>query len=139
MMQMSSKQLWIYALVLNAGAGGLLFSVVGCGKQNEAVPPSAAPPAAEPASAAPPQRAMSPPPAGGPPVAHAAPPPASIPGDATAEAAAQQMTMELRRYVAYTRTIPQSFEDFMARHPMKFPAPPAGKKYAIEAGQVVIR
>ena len=62
-----------------------------------------------------------------------------IPGDATAQAVADQLTMELRRYVAYTRTIPKDFDDFAARHPMTFPAAPNGKHYAIESGKVVVR
>jgi len=63
----------------------------------------------------------------------------SLPPDATAEAAAGQLSTELRRYVLTTRTIPKDFDDFAAHHPMKFPPAPAGKKYVIENGQVVVR
>jgi len=47
--------------------------------------------------------------------------------------------MELRRYIAYTRSIPKSFEDFVAHDPIRFPAPPPGKKYAISGGKVVLQ
>ena len=63
----------------------------------------------------------------------------NIPSDASAEATADQLSMELRRFVAYTRTIPKDFNDFVARHPMKFPAAPTGKHYVIESGKVVVR
>lgn len=68
-------------------------------------------------------------------------PPSSqtIAADATAEAAAGQLTAELRRYVAYTHSIPKSFEDFAAHDPIKFPPPPSGKKYVIAHGKVVVQ
>lgn len=75
-----------------------------------------------------------------PPVASTAPrSQLSLPADATAQAAAEQLSIELRRYVLATRTIPKDFNDFVARHPMKFPPAPAGKSYAIEDGKVVLR
>jgi hypothetical protein len=66
-------------------------------------------------------------------------PSAAIAASTGADEAAAQMSMELRKYVLYTRTIPNSFEDFVAHHPMRYPAPPAGKKYVIENGKVVVR
>ena len=68
-------------------------------------------------------------------------PPSSqaIAANSSAEAVTEQLTMELRRYVAYTRTIPKSFEDFVAHDPIKFPQPPAGKKYIITGGKVVLQ
>ena len=76
----------------------------------------------------------------GPPVASVAPPShLELAPNATAEDATGQLSMELRRYVLSTRTIPKNFDDFAARHPMKFPPPPAGKHYAIEEGKVVLR
>jgi hypothetical protein len=63
----------------------------------------------------------------------------TIAASATAEEAAAQLTLELRRYVAYTRNIPKNFEEFAARDPIKFPPPPAGKKYVITGGMVKIQ
>lgn len=63
----------------------------------------------------------------------------SIAANASATEAAVQMSAELRNYVLYTRTIPKSFEDFVAHHPMRYPAPPAGKRYVIEDGNVVVK
>jgi len=63
----------------------------------------------------------------------------TIPADASVEAVTGQLTSELRRYIAYTRSIPKSFEDFAAHDPIKFPPPPAGKKYVITGGKVVVQ
>ena len=114
-----------------------LLLLCGCGKKS--VPKASAPPPVENQTAPPVALAVAPRPAG-PPVAHPAPPSqVSLPANATAEAAAGQMTMELRPYVAYTLTIPKFFEDFIAHHPMKFPPAPPGKNYAIEDGRIIVR
>src|ERR1039458_6272276 len=63
----------------------------------------------------------------------------AIAANATASEVAGQLTMELRRYVAYTRSIPKNFEDFTAHDPIKFPPPPPGKRYVITGGQVVLQ
>jgi hypothetical protein len=63
----------------------------------------------------------------------------TIAADASTEVVTAQLTRELRRYVAYTRTIPKNFEDFAAHDPVKFPPPPAGKKYVITGGKVVLQ
>jgi len=117
----------------------LALSVAGCGKKKSARPAAAAQPASE----------TSPQPGnpvntGGqtyhPPVAQALPRAATqtIAANAGTDAAAAQLTTELRRYVGYTRTIPKNFDDFIAHDPVKFPPAPAGKKYVIEQGQVVV-
>jgi hypothetical protein len=63
----------------------------------------------------------------------------AIAANATASEVAGQLTMELRRYVAYTRSIPKNFEDFTAHDPIKFPPPPPGKRYVITGGQIVLQ
>ncbi|MCX6921770.1 MAG: hypothetical protein NT154_00900, partial [Verrucomicrobia bacterium] len=48
-----------------------------------------------------------------------------------------QLSLELRRYVVRTRSVPKNFDEFTAKSGVQAPAPPAGKKYAIQ-GQVVV-
>jgi hypothetical protein len=80
-----------------------------------------------------------------PPASHgpeAQPLPASsqvIAANTSADEIAGQLTLELRRYVAYTRSIPKNFEDFAAHDPIKFPPPPPGKKYVITGGRVILQ
>jgi hypothetical protein len=58
-------------------------------------------------------------------------------GDVNATLA--QLTQQLRRTIARTRSMPTSFEDFVATAQMQVPPPPAGKKYAItQQGTVVL-
>jgi hypothetical protein len=105
----------------------------GCHKNSEAKapPPETTPAPAAAAPAAPPARG---------PVAQALPPSSQgIAANASAEEVAAQLSLELRRYVAYTRSIPKSFEDFVAHDPIKFPPPPAGKKFVISGGRVVVQ
>ncbi len=49
-----------------------------------------------------------------------------------------QLSLELRRYVVGTRTVPKDFEDFVAKSHVQAPPPPAGKKYAIKDQAVVL-
>ena len=63
----------------------------------------------------------------------------AIDANGSAEAAASQLSLELRRYIAYTRSIPKNFEDFVAHDPIRFPPPPAGKKYVIAEGKVLLK
>jgi hypothetical protein len=49
-----------------------------------------------------------------------------------------QLSVELRRYVARTRSVPQTFDDFVAKSGVLTPPPPPGKKYAIENQAVVL-
>ena len=126
--------LWVKnlrGLMLVGVAACLLPAVSGCGKKSPPSAPSTVENNSAPAAAPRPS---------GPPVASVAPPShLELAPNATAADAAGQLSMELRRYVLSTRTIPKNFDDFAARHPMKFPPPPAGKHYAIEEGKVVLR
>lgn len=125
-MNHSNQKNWPALLVCLA-----VLASAGCGKKQ----PPAAVVETSPASAV----APVPRPAG-PPVANAAPPSkVNLAASATADAATEQLTMELRRYVIYTRKIPKTFEEFAAAHPMKFPPAPAGKHYAIDNGKVVVQ
>jgi hypothetical protein len=53
-------------------------------------------------------------------------------------AALEQLSLELRKYVVRSRSVPKNFEDFIAKSNVQAPAPPAGKKYAIENKAVVL-
>jgi len=48
-----------------------------------------------------------------------------------------QLSLELRRYVVRTHSVPKNFEEFAAKSQAQIPPAPAGKKYAIQ-GQVVV-
>ena len=66
-------------------------------------------------------------------------PPATIVSDAgNIDATLSQLTSELRNYVVHTRSVPGSFEEFIAKSGVQAPAPPAGKKYAIQNRAVVL-
>ena len=121
-------------ILLELAVALLVLAVAGCGKKT-APPPPAAPAVAETAVTAP--SALRP---AGPPVAQPPPPSrVNLAPEATPDVAAEQLSIELHRYVLATRSIPRNFDDFAAHHPMKFPPPPAGKHYAIEEGKVVVR
>lgn len=68
------------------------------------------------------------------------PPPAAVvipnTGDVTANL--NQLSLELRKYVVRTRSVPKDFDDFIAKAHVQAPPPPAGKKYAIEHQAVVL-
>ena len=53
-------------------------------------------------------------------------------------AALNQLSLELRRYVVGTRSVPKNFEDFVAKSHVQAPPPPTGKKYAINGQAVVL-
>ena len=84
-------------------------------------------------------------------VASAAPPsprgPGSIPAPATSAVIADsgdvnatlgQLSLELRKYVVRTRSVPKNFEEFLAKSHMQPPAAPPGKKYAIQRQEIVL-
>ena len=135
-MQQKSRELLrqtVFSLQI-LGAGGALL-LAGCGKK-ETPPPAALPSApAEPADGnkKTPVLPVAPRPSATLPVAPV------IPASAGAEESAAQLSVALHRYVIQTRTIPKTFEDFVAHYPVKFPPPPAGKKYVIEEGKVVVQ
>jgi len=110
-----------FCFLLMLVALGLLFS--GCSKKSDAETKITAPSEAS-------QYAPKPQPL-----------PASRPiaTTATPEEVAGQLTLELRRYVSFTRSIPKNFEDFVANDPIQFPPPPAGKKYVIVDGKVILQ
>ena len=49
-----------------------------------------------------------------------------------------QLSLELRKYVVGTRSVPKDFEEFVAKSHVQVPAAPAGKKYAIKDQVVVL-
>jgi len=53
-------------------------------------------------------------------------------------AALEQLSLELRKYVVRTRSVPKSYEEFIARSNVQAPPPPPGKKYAIENKEIVL-
>jgi hypothetical protein len=66
-------------------------------------------------------------------------PPTTIGSDAgNIEATLTQLTSELRNYVLHTRSVPRNFEEFIAKSGVQAPAPPPGKKYAIQKKAVVL-
>jgi hypothetical protein len=50
----------------------------------------------------------------------------------------RQLTQALRDYVVRTRSVPKDFEEFATNSSVRFPPPPAGKKYAIRQQEVVL-
>ncbi len=57
-------------------------------------------------------------------------------GDETATLA--QLSSELRKYVIRSRSAPKDFDDFLAKAGVKAPPAPAGKKYLISKGVVIL-
>ena len=53
-------------------------------------------------------------------------------------AALQQLSLELRKYVVRTRTVPRNFDEFVSRSGLQVPPPPAGKKFIIQGQAVVL-
>jgi len=49
-----------------------------------------------------------------------------------------ELTLAVRRYVVSTHTVPKNFEEFAAKSQAQIPAPPPGKKYAIQGQAVVL-
>jgi hypothetical protein len=65
-----------------------------------------------------------------------APAPIVVPENADVNATLAQLSLELRKYVVRTRSVPKTFEEFAAKSRVQVPPAPAGKKYEIQ-GQVV--
>lgn len=74
----------------------------------------------------------------GPIAAPAAPANIVIPDTGDEIATLTQLSSELRRYVIRSRTAPTDFEDFLAKAGVKAPPAPAGKKYIISNGAVLL-
>src|SRR5580765_8731399 len=67
----------------------------------------------------------------------AAPAPAAIAEQTDPNATLAQLSNELQKYVMRTRSVPKNFEEFIAKSQVQAPAPPVGKKYAIQDKAVV--
>jgi hypothetical protein len=69
-------------------------------------------------------------------------PPAAAPtvieAQSDPKATLEQLSLELRRYVVRTRSVPKDFEEFLAKSQVQVPPPPSGKKYAIQNQAVVL-
>ncbi len=65
-------------------------------------------------------------------------PAAVIPDTGDVNATLQQLSLALRDYVVRSRSVPKNFDEFAAKSQARFPAPPAGQKYAIERQKVVL-
>ncbi len=129
--------------------GSLLVVLPGCRKSQDAAPPQAPAPASASAQNETQQPAPVPPqnvpPANqtartmGPPVVPP-PPPAQIPSPQNGKVSAtlSELSMQLRLYVARTRTAPKTFAEFVANSGVQVPPPPSGTHYAIQSGQVVL-
>ena len=64
--------------------------------------------------------------------------PVVVPDSGNIDATLGRLTLELRKYVVGTRSVPKNFEDFIAKSHVQAPPPPAGKKYAIQDQAVVL-
>jgi len=64
--------------------------------------------------------------------------PAVIQPQADLNATLAELTAELRKYVVHTRSVPKNFDEFIAKSQVQAPAPPPGKKYAIQNKAIVL-
>ena len=64
-------------------------------------------------------------------------PPPVVAENSDINAVLHDLSLELRKYVVRTRSVPKNFEEFAAKSHVQAPPAPAGKKYAIQ-GQVVV-
>ena len=64
--------------------------------------------------------------------------PAVIQPQADLNATLAELTAELRKYVVHTRSVPKNFDEFIAKSQVQVPAPPPGKKYAIQNKAIVL-
>ncbi|PWU17249.1 MAG: hypothetical protein C5B50_11695 [Verrucomicrobia bacterium] len=54
------------------------------------------------------------------------------------DATLRQLSVELRRYVVRSHSVPKTFEEFAAKSHVQMPPPPPGSKYAIQNQAVVL-
>jgi hypothetical protein len=124
----------------------LTATILGCGCHKKTVAPSP-PPAMAASDSTPAPEGL---PASSPPSVYrqAAPKPQRLPSNpamqvvppnADINAVLNQLSMELRRYVAHTRMPPKSFKEFVANTPVSYPPPPPGKQYELSHGKVIFR
>jgi len=108
----------------------------GCGKHEPAAGDNAATNAAQAdASAASPAATASP---RGPGPMAPPPKPPVIADSGNMDATLAQLSLELRKFVVRTRSVPKDFEDFVAKSRVQAPPAPAGQKYAIQDQAVVL-
>ena len=62
----------------------------------------------------------------------------AAPQNSDMNATLQELSRELRKYVVSTRSVPKSFEEFVAKSRVEIPPPPAGKKYRIQGHAVIL-
>jgi hypothetical protein len=67
------------------------------------------------------------------------PAPILVQENADVNATLSQLTLELRKYVVRTRSVPKTFEEFVTKSQAQIPPPPPGKKYAIDGQAVVLK
>jgi hypothetical protein len=66
------------------------------------------------------------------------PAPVASPANGDMNATLEQLSLDLRRYVVSTRSVPKNFEEFVAKSHAQIPPAPAGKKYIIQEQAVVL-
>src|SRR4051812_1918100 len=113
---MNSAGLIALALcLLGAATGGCKKDVSSAvpATQTNAIPPDSASPSAQ----APPVRGPGPMPAG-------PPGPAVVPDEGGVDTVLTQLSLELRKYVVRTRTVPKTYEEFIAKSNVQAPPPP---------------
>ena len=62
----------------------------------------------------------------------------SAPQSGDMSAILNQLSLELRKYVVSTRSVPKSFEEFAAQSRVQVPPAPTGQKYVIQGQAVVL-
>ena len=90
------------------------------------------------ASADPPTSSAAPSSPRGPRASSNVPTPVVVPASADINVTLQQLSLELRRYVSRTRSVPKTFDEFVAKSGVQAPPTPAGKKYAIQEHAIVL-
>jgi hypothetical protein len=62
----------------------------------------------------------------------------AVPDTGNLSATLEALSLELRKYVVRTRSVPKDFEEFAAKSHLQAPPAPAGKKYAIQNQAIVL-
>jgi hypothetical protein len=125
---------------LNRGVFGalVLFAALaaGCSKQNPGPSAGGASNAAPPDQPVPASAAVRSP--GAPVPMPYTPATIAAPQNSDMSATLSQLSLELRKYVVSTRSVPKNFEEFVAKSHVQIPPAPAGKKYIIQDQAVVL-
>jgi len=66
------------------------------------------------------------------------PAPIAASEDGDMNAILHQLSLELRKYVVSTRSVPRNFEEFVAKSHVQTPPAPPGKKYIIQGQAIVL-